>query len=336
MQKTIRFFLAAVLITIGSTFTHAQGLTEDEAKAAVKKERDAEAQRNTARRQGFGSIDGITDTTPFKFTGTPSLTFSQAQYSESWLNGSNSLGFRAAFIARAVYVHNRILFSNSLDLAYARSKEGDADYFSIKEDRLNFNSSFGYSITPTSPFFYVGQIDLKTQFDKGYNADHTLATSKFFAPAYLVASLGVSYKTEFGLSALLAPISGRFTFVTDTAYSKFVANMQKDDGTNRKAYAEFGAYAEISYVKDVTSWLSINSKLDLFSNYQDNPQNIDIDWTNTINFKINKFLSAIFFARIIYRDKDRYYKQMPDGSFEVRRSNWQWTESLNIGLVYSF
>jgi hypothetical protein len=279
------------------------------------------------------------DTAKFHAEGLPSLTFSQAQYSESWKDGSNSLGFRAAFLGSTTYTKKRIFFRNTLDAAYAKSKEGDAPAFTKKEDRLNFNSSFGYAITPAVPLYWVTQLDLKTQFDAGYN-DAGMRISNFFAPAYIIASLGARYQSNFGLSAMLSPLSDRMTVVSDTAYCKYV---DTDLGGNPRHFrSQLGAYAQIAYDKNISKYVGVKTSLEFFSDYQHRPQNVDVDWTTSVNFNINKWLAVILFNRVVYRDLDRYSVKVGvdeiTGSdiVEVRGPRVQWTESLNVGITYKF
>ncbi|MDR1022543.1 MAG: DUF3078 domain-containing protein [Prevotellaceae bacterium] len=278
------------------------------------------------------------DTTIFTAEGMPSLTFSQAQYSDSWKDGVNSIGFRAAFLSSTTYIRKRVLFRNSLDMAYARAKEREAAASVKKEDRLNFNSVFGYRIATASPFYWVGQLDLKTQFDVGEDAK-LVKVSKFFAPAYIIASLGMRYQAEWGLSMAISPLSGRFTVVCDTAYAKYV---DIDFAENPRYFrAQVGAYSQLAYVSNLNKYVSVKTTLELFSNYQDNPQNIDVDWTTSVSFSLNRFFSVVFFNRMVYRDKDRYTAK--DGVDSAGNPLWvtkgpdlQWTESLNVGLTYRF
>jgi hypothetical protein len=54
--------------------------------------------------------------------------------------------------------------------------------------------------------------------------------------------------------------------------------------------------------------------MDLFSNYQNKPENVDIFMTNLFSFKINKFFSATYSLDLIYDDDIRLFganKQSP-------------------------
>ena len=278
-----------------------------------------------------------TDTASFQAEGLPSLTFSQAKYSESLPDGQNSLGFRAAFLGSTTYSKGRTLFKNSLDVAYAKSKEGGATMFTKNEDRLSFTSSLGYEITPSSPLHWAAQVDLKTQFDCGYNENNTLI-SQFFAPAYITVSLGVRYQSNFGFSAMLSPISGRFTVVSDTIFCKYIDVDLAENPRNFRT--QFGAHALLAYDKSFNKYVGVKSTLDLFSCYHQNPKNIDVDWIVSAHFSLNSWFSIVFFNRVTYRDLDRYHVMVKDingvETLETRGPKVQWQESLNIGLAYKF
>ena len=66
--------------------------------------------------------------------------------------------------------------------------------------------------------------------------------------------------------------------------------------------------------------VSFENILNLYSNYLDKPQNIDIDYTANIVMSINKYLSANFTFQAIYDDNAVQ-------AFQIR-------EVLGVGLTY--
>jgi hypothetical protein len=65
---------------------------------------------------------------------------------------------------------------------------------------------------------------------------------------------------------------------------------------------EFGASISAIYKFNVMANVSIENRLNLYSNYLDNPQNVDIDYQMNLVMKINKYLSANVVLRTIYDD----------------------------------
>ncbi|MCK4406540.1 MAG: DUF481 domain-containing protein, partial [Bacteroidales bacterium] len=94
---------------------------------------------------------------------------------------------------------------------------------------------------------------------------------------------------------------------------------------------EFGAYFRFIFKKNIIKNVDLQTKLELFSDYFDNPQNIDVNWDTMINFTINEWLAANFGLQMIYDDdipiKDK------DGNIGPRT---QIMQLLGIGISYKF
>jgi hypothetical protein len=65
---------------------------------------------------------------------------------------------------------------------------------------------------------------------------------------------------------------------------------------------ELGASISGYYKVNVMTNVSIENRLNLYSNYLENPQNIDIDYQMSLVMKINKYLSANVALQAIYDD----------------------------------
>ena len=66
---------------------------------------------------------------------------------------------------------------------------------------------------------------------------------------------------------------------------------------------KLGALAGINYTRLFPKHISCKSRLDLFSNYLNKPDNTYLFMTNMLSFKINNWLSAFYNPDIIY-DED--------------------------------
>lgn len=268
-----------------------------------------------------------------EFHGTNVLSFSQVAYSDSWESGGvPSLTLRAASKLSFTYKKQLLYFQSVFDGIYAMTWD-DVNYLQKKEDRFQFTNTFGIRTAENSKFYYTALIDLKSQFTPGYKSpsDETVI-SRFFSPAYMITSLGMSYK-DGAWDITLAPISGRFTFVLDTAISRM--GIYTDVKSGETMAANIGFYASAIYKKEFKITY-FNSKLELFSNYADHPENIDMDWENKFGVKITPFLAIELYCRLVYKDKSRYPVKLPGGTTELRGPRLQFHESFNIGLTYSF
>jgi hypothetical protein len=171
------------------------------------------------------------------------------------------------------------------------------------DDRFEFTSKYGYALTPKLNL--SGLFNIRTQFFKGYDypdADTKIYTSNFFAPAYVLLTPGLDYHPIKNLSIFVSPVAARWTIVTVDSLGKLYG---VPEGKN--ADFQFGAYASISYLANLSKTITYTGKLDLFSNYKHNPQNVDIYMTNLFAAKISKILAVTYSLTLIYDDDVRQF-----------------------------
>ena len=170
------------------------------------------------------------------------------------------------------------------------------------DDKIDFASKWGYKANDA--WFYTALFNFKTQFAPGYIdpfADDLVRISDFLAPAYSLAALGMDYKSvwdESDFTMFVSPATLKMTIVNDTTLSTHY-------GVNagEMVRSEIGGYVKVQYVtEELGENVSLRIKLDLFSNYLNNPQNIDVNWETLISMKINEYLSATISTQLIYDD----------------------------------
>jgi hypothetical protein len=152
----------------------------------------------------------------------------------------------------------------------------------------------------------------------------------------------MDYKPSPYFSAFIAPLTGKFTFVTNEALS--------DAGAfgvtpGEKSRGEIGGYIRAIYTRndfkdEFLKNVSFTTKIDLFSNYSHNPQNIDVTWENLIILKVNKFISVNFNTVLIYDDDIKVpVDRNGNGLFESTEApgpRTQFKEILGVGFSYKF
>jgi hypothetical protein len=114
----------------------------------------------------------------------------------------------------------------------------------------------------------------------------------------------MDYKPFKNFSAFLSPITNRTTIVANQSLIK--QGLYGLD-TGKHVLNEFGAFASINYALPISKNISYKGRMDLFTNYAHNPQNVDVYMTNFFTFKINKFLSATYNLNLIYDDDVRLF-----------------------------
>lgn len=264
----------------------------------------------------------------WKRSGIFSANFSQVSLT-NWAAGGQS-SMSGVFIVNylANYKKDSLSWDNYLDLRYGFLKE-DGNDLTKSSDRIEFNSKVGYNTG--SRWNYAGLINFKSQFAPGYNYPRTpgdVYMSKFLAPAYINVALGMDYKTEF-ISLFISPATGKFTIVNDDTLSA-AGEFGVDPG--KKFRAEFGGTVRFGAQKEIFKNVTASTKLDLFSNYFHNPQNIDVDWTFMLNMKVNEWLSANFLTQLVYDDDIK----IMDADTGKGSPMVQFMEMFGIGLSFKF
>lgn len=255
---------------------------------------DDRAKLNAAQKLATAPTDTI-----WKFGGTLGLNFSQSYFSNWASGGQNSISGTAFTNLFAKYQKGRNLWDTSLDLAYGQLMQGNQDPIKT-DDQIDLTSTYGYQLK-NSNWYYTILFNFRSQFAPGYTIENGVEvgekTSDFLAPGYLILSPGISYHPNDNFSFMVSPITMKMTIVTidelATAYGL-------DAGDNLRA--EFGAFVKASYQKDIFENVNLLTKIDLFSNYADHPQNIDVNWETMITMKINSWLSASLNTQVLYDD----------------------------------
>ena len=225
-----------------------------------------------------------------------------AQGSQSnWAAGGDNFSFSInSYVGLyAFYKKERYSWDNTLDLNY-----GLVNATSLgtrkNDDRIDLLSKVGYEIAPKLSLSAL--LNFHSQFSRGYNyhSDGSKELlSDFMAPGYLLISLGLDYKPAKGLSIFISPITSRWTFVTNDSLSvKGAYGVVPGE----KSKNEIGAFVSVNYLKDITKTISYKGRLDLFSNYENNPQNVDVLMNNMFTAKISKVLTASLGLDLIYDD----------------------------------
>ena len=94
-------------------------------------------------------------------------------------------------------------------------------------------------------------------------------------PGTITVGVGLDYKPNKKLSVNFSPFSYKGTFVTDTVnIDQTLYGLDK----SKKSKHEPGMGLLVNHTWDMTKKIKIINKLQLFTNYIDKPQNVDVDW----------------------------------------------------------
>lgn len=188
-------------------------------------------------------------------------------------------------------------WDNKLITAYGLTKIKGQDTQKT-DDRIEFNSLLGKKASGN--WFYSAFFNFKTQFDTGLDpATRTTKISHFFSPAFFQLGPGMLWKKSDNLKVNIAPATSRLIIVHGH-FTELGPSFGVEQGKTSRY--ELGAAINGYYKFQVMENVSVENILNLYSNYLEDPQNVDIDYQLNVVMKINKYLSTNFAFQTIYDD----------------------------------
>jgi hypothetical protein len=279
--------------------------------------------------------------------GIGGLNFNQVALSNWAAGGESSMALGIISNLYANYADSIKTWDNTLDLGYGFIRSGGSP-IRKNDDRIDLLSRFGRKAF-TEKLRYAALLNFKSQFAPGYAyPDDSTVISRFLAPGYIIASLGMDWKPTDYMSLFLSPATGKTTLVVDQdladvgAYGVERAEYDTSGSKikdGRMVRGEFGAYFNFNFNKPIWENVNLYTRLTLFSNYADHPENIDVNWDMLIGMKINKFLAATISTTLIY-DHDvpvPIYEEVNGVKMKVGTGpRTQFKEVFALGLSYKF
>ena len=294
----------------------------------------------TALALSFAIISFAQDEQPqgWSHKGNIGLNFGQSSYTNWAAGGQNTINGQGVFNYELRYLKGNFKWDNILNTSLGYS------YFDFKhkpiktDDKIEFSSLAG--IKATEHLNYSAELAFRSQFAKGfkYDEDSTTYISKFLAPAYVTLGLGIEWVPNPHFSLYFSPITGRLTIVNDDRLAEEgafgVNDLDKNDtvlhAKAAKVRYEFGARAVAKFQYPLAKNIDFNSKLELFSNYLNHPERIDVDWQNMLVLKVNDWLNCNLATHLIYDYDIPFYDE---AGVKIEGSKLQFKEVLAIGFM---
>jgi len=263
----------------------------------------------------------------WKKGGLFSLNLSQGSLS-NWAAGGDefSLSLNAIFSAYAFYKKGKHSWDNTVDMNFGFLRTTSLGNRK-NDDRFDIWSKYGYALSPK--WNAATLFNFRTQFANGYtySANDKTFSSSFLSPAYLLLSLGLDYKPNENFSIFISPVTTRWVIVADdTLSAKGLYGVSPGETTRQ----EFGAFLSAQFIKALSKTVVYKGRLDLFSNYKQNPEKIDVFMTNLFSVKLSKILAATWNVDLIYDDDVRLFGD--DGKSPA----WQIKSLVGLGVLVKF
>ncbi len=252
--------------------------------------------------------------------GNVTVLGSQSSFSNWQAGGQNNFAVNGVVNYDANYKKGDITWDNKLIAMYGFNQL-KGGFKQKTDDRLEINSVLGKQVAASNQeWYYSFFMNFKTQFDTGYDPKVVgYRNSHFMSPAYLQFGPGMLWKKNDNLKVNIAPATARFIFVNKQfTVDRESFGVAQGETMRFELGASLSAYYKVQLMENFT----IENILNLYSNYLDKPQNVDIDYQLNAVLKVNKYISTNFLFQTIY--DDNAYK-----GFQTRHT-------LGVGITANF
>jgi len=297
-MKQLSFFLATCFFVLGATAQDARTSVDESMKTKT-------VAADTAKKG------------PWKVGGTFALNLTQ-QNSSYWIGVGEKFALNVGVTAD-LYA-NGTWGKNTWDNTYKSSygyQNNETQGLRKTADFFDFYSKYGHAINVKKTLSIAGIFNIRSQYSDGYDygQDPRRRTSDFFAPANILLTAGLDWKPTSSFSLFVSLLTAKWIIVSNDPYSYSYPGglipgggiqdpISKQYGVDpvAKVDKQLGAFVSANFNKEIMKNVSYSSRLDLYSNYRRKPENIDIYWTNSLAFKVNKLLSLSYLWNIAYDD----------------------------------
>ena len=238
------------------------------------------------------------------------ITFlvNQSAFSNWTSGGENSIAGAFSLDYNLNYLKNGWAWDTKMIGAFGMNKNSDSEFAKKTDDRIEINSLVGKKFT--KELSYSSFLNFKTQFARGYKystnslgLEEREETTRFFSPAYIQLGVGVYWKKTKDFWINMAPVTGRLII----ANRKFTSNLidgAEYFGISKGNTSRFELGASLSgfYKFELIENVILEQSLSLYSDYLQNAENIDVDYTVSAFMKINDYLSTTLIMQCRYDD----------------------------------
>lgn len=255
------------------------------------------------------------DRRDWSVNGTFSFLLNQSTFSNWVSGGENTVATNVIVNYDFNYKKDSWKWDNKIITSFGYSYLQDQGYRKT-DDRFEYNSVLAYNTGKRWYFSFLS--NFITQYTRGfqYSSDDRRTVSTTLSPAYWSFGPGMFWRKNENYRVNIAPATSRFTFVS----REFSGNYGVPEGKTSVYSLGFNLSAFIKYnlAKDVT----MENIVQIYSDYLNNPQNIDINYQTNLFVRINKLMSLNLTLHVIIDDN--------------ARNTFQFRQVFGLGFNYTF
>ena len=260
------------------------------------------------------NIDSLNIDSKWKKSGTILFLVNQSSFSNWSSGGQSSVSGTLKFNYNLNYYENGWAWDTKIQSAFGLNKIGGSDFLRKTDDKIEINSVIGKKFNNNfiGKWSYSSFFNFQTQFAKGYNFGkdtngniNRTEKSRFFSPATSLLGVGLYWKRDQNFWINVAPMTAKLILV-NRIFTRDLNEGQTYFGIKKNGNSRFelGASFRSFFKKEIYENIVLQNSLSLYSDYLDNPQNVDFDYTLNIAMQVNKFLSTNIIVQFVYDDNE--------------------------------